>query len=251
MKNMRLLPLAALGLIVACGEAPTEAMLDAEPALEAAAENHSSSRLYEVTVTNFTGGQPFTPPLVATHNGEIRVFRPGRPASFGVKEIAENGNLAPLETELLNDPRVSDVVIAAGSPPPVLPGGSITFQITGDGNANFVSWISMLICTNDGFTGRDGFRLPWKVGQTRSIRTIAYDAGTELNTQDFDDLVPPCPPLTGFPAGPGTGTSNPALAEGRKIQAHRGIKGFGESDLDPAIHGWSGSVGSISFTRLQ
>lgn len=250
MKNMRLLPLAALGLIVACGETPTDTMLDSEPALEAAAE--SGMRLYEVTINNFTGGQPLTPPLIATHDGSVDLFTPGRPASFGVKEIAENGNLGPLEGDLRSDPSVADVVGGADGPGPVFPNSSVTFQISSKDGFNFVSWVSMLICTNDGFTGRDGFRLPWKVGQRRAIRVIGYDAGTELNTQRFDDIVPPCPALTGVPSSsPGSGMSNPALAEGRRVQAHRGIRNFEESDLDPAIHGWSGSVASLVITRLQ
>ena len=38
------------------------------------------------------------------------------------------------------------------------------------------------------------------------------------------------------PKPPGTGTSNPALAEGGVIAHHAGI--LGGADLVPAIHGW-------------
>ena len=251
MKTARLLPLAALAVLVACSDTPTE-MPANDVALEAAAEEAAASatRMYEVTITNHTGGQPLTPPLVATHNGEVRIFRFGKPASYELKEIAENGNLAPQEAALLANPNVYDVVVAVGSPPPVLPGGSITFNISGPDKLTQLSWASMLICTNDGFTGRERFLMPWKVGQTRSVRTIGYDAGTEINTEDFADMVPPCAALTGVPSSdPGTGMSNPALAENGKVRAHRGI--HGEDDLDPSIHGWQGSVATLSVTRLQ
>ena len=55
----------------------------------------------------------------------------------------------------------------------------------------------MLICTNDGFTGVDGLRLPGAVGQTVVANTAAYDAGTEANTEDFGDIVPPCQAVIG------------------------------------------------------
>jgi hypothetical protein len=69
------------------------------------------TRTYEVTITNLTSGQPLTPPLVATHRKKGQLFEVGQPASVGVREIAENGNLAPLLAFLDADPfdRISDV----------------------------------------------------------------------------------------------------------------------------------------------
>jgi hypothetical protein len=108
----------------------------------------------------------------------------------------------------------------------------------------------MLICTNDGFTGVDGTRLPSKVGQTVTLMTAGYDAGTEINTEDFADIVPPCQGLMGVSSGePGTGTSNPALAEGGVIMHHEGIQGG--SDLLPAVHGWRDPVARITITATN
>ena len=42
----------------------------------------------------------------------------GEIAPNGVREIAENGNLDPMVAGLESDERVSDVVVAAGDPPP-------------------------------------------------------------------------------------------------------------------------------------
>jgi hypothetical protein len=214
-----------------------------------------STRTYEVTIQLFTGGQPLTPPLIATHEGDTDIFSVGQPASLGVTEIAENGNLAPLITALGADPKVSDVVTAAA---PLVPRGSpmfgtfsdrVTLTIDAGPGARFLSYESMLICTNDGFTGLDRLRLPNQVGDALSVVTASYDAGTEVNTEDFADIVPDCQPLMGVSSGePGTGMSNPALAEGGVIHHHPGIEGG--ADLLPAVHGWTDPVTLVTITRI-
>jgi hypothetical protein len=211
---------------------------------------------YEVTITNLTGGQALTPPLVATHRRPADVFEVGEAASFGVKEIAENGNLAPLAATLGADKHVSSVVSGAAPLVPAAdPGGTpfsdtVTLTISGDRGAKYLSWVSMLICTNDGFTGVDSIRLPKRVGDSVTVSTAGYDAGTEVNTEDFDDLVPPCQRLIDGidpPVG-GTGTSDPALAEGGVITHHAGIQGG--ADLTAAVHGWVDPVATIEVTRV-
>ncbi len=83
-----------------------------------------------------TNGQPFTPPLAVTHRQSLSVFEVGEAASLGVKEIAENGNLAPLQGELGGHKHVADLVIALGAPPPILPGTSRSFTINSDTGPN-------------------------------------------------------------------------------------------------------------------
>ncbi|MBW7881639.1 MAG: spondin domain-containing protein [Caldilineaceae bacterium] len=215
------------------------------------AESDAGTRLYHVVVTNLTTGQPVTPPVLVTHHRLAHVFEVGQPASFGVKEVAENGNVPALVDELNNNPRVSSVAVAvAGDPPPLLPGQSVSAEIEGAPDAKFFSYISMLICTNDGFTGLDAVRLPKHIGDTTTFFTDSYDAGTERNTEDFADLVPPCPALTGVDTDKeGSGTSNPALAEGGVIAHHAGIQGH--ADLQPAIHGWTDPVVKVEITRIR
>lgn len=104
----------------------------------------------------------------------------------------------------------------------------------------------MLICTNDGFTGLDAVKLPVQVGATATHFTAAYDAGTEVNTEAWSDLVPPCAQLTGFGDQGGSGVSNPALAEGGVIHMHGGIAGT--ADLT-ALHDWVNPVAEVEITR--
>jgi hypothetical protein len=179
------------------------------------------------------------------------MFTVGQPASFELKEIAENGNLAPMLTAVGNDKHVSNFVVAvADDPPPLLPGQSVTVTIDESRGGKFLSFASMLICTNDGFTGLDTVRLPQVVGETITLYSDAYDAGSEINTEDFADIVPPCPALTGAPSDdPGTGESNPALAENGVIRHHDGIQGI--ADLDPDIHGWENPVVVVEITRVD
>ncbi len=211
---------------------------------------------YEVTITNLTDGQPFTPPLVAVHRKPVDVFTVGQPASVEIQEIAENGNLGPMLDAL--DPDTNRHVaslVAAGAPlvPAGLPGSamfgdSVTLTVTGERGAKYLSWASMLICTNDGFTGIDGIRLPKRVGDTATVTTASYDAGTEMNTEDFADIVPPCQGLVGVSsADPGTGTSDPLLAEGGVIHPHGGVNGG--VDL-VALHDWVDPVAVVTIERV-
>jgi hypothetical protein len=209
---------------------------------------------YEVTIDNLTAGQPMTPPVVATHRAATGIFTVGQPASFALKEIAENGNLAPMIAQLGADKHVSDSVAAAA---PLVPAGlpasafgkSVTLTLTASKGAKFLSWVSMLVCTNDGFTGVNSLRLPKDVGDVIVAHTAGYDAGTEVNTEDFADIVAHCQEFVGVTSGdPGTSTSNPALAEGGVIHHHPGIAGI--ADLVPAIHGWTDPVAEITVERV-
>jgi hypothetical protein len=215
------------------------------------------ARDYEVTITNLTDGQPLTPPVVATHEGKHAVFDVGQPASVGVREIAENGNSAPLLAFLDADPFDQFGGFAESSTGPLVPEGvpgdemfdqSATLEVSGKRSEQRLSWVSMLICTNDGFTGVDGVKLPDKVGKATTKMTDGYDSFTELNTEDYADIVPPCQGLIGDTSGEdGTGVSNPALAEGGVIAHHAGIEGG--ADLDPEIHGWEDPVAEIRVER--
>ena len=128
--------------------------------LTAAASADPPTSTYEVTITNLTSGQPFTPPLVATHRKSIDLFDVGQPASVAIQEIAENGNLGPAVELATGSKQVHDAQVVFGDVPPVLPGASRTFTVTAVPGAENLTWVSMLICSNDGFTGLDTISLP-------------------------------------------------------------------------------------------
>lgn len=239
--------LAAGIALVGCEAAVTEPTV--EPDLSYTSADDGQMRKYRVTVYNLTSTQALTPPLVATHDSRVRFFRYGHPASEGIQQIAENGNLGPMNEALSANEHVGQVVIAAGEIPPLLQNESITFEIEGRSSDRMLSWVSMLICTNDGFTGRNRISLPRHLGQSRTAYSRAYDAGTEINTEDFADIVPPCQIFGATSSDDeGTGMSNPALAENQRVRRHRGI--HGGNDLDPELHGWRHSVAKIEVERI-
>ena len=249
MKHRSLLAIPLLLAAAACLDEPPTAV---EPQLSRAdaATGEAAAASYRVTIHNLTDGQPLTPPLAVTHRQAISIFQVGEPASFGVQQIAENGNLEPLIEALQTEKHAKDWRVTQGPTlPPVLPGEMVYFDIDTERGAKYLSFISMLICTNDGFTGTDSARLPRDVGSSVMMYANGYDAGTEVNTEDFADLVPPCPALTGVESmDSGTGASNPALAEDGVIHHHPGIQG--DDDLDPAIHGWTDPVAKIVIERI-
>lgn len=211
----------------------------------------STTRTYEVTITNTTATQWFTPPAVAIHSRALDLYSPHRPASYEVSQVAENGNLDPLIALLDGSAAVASYGVALSDVGPLAPGASVTITLESSSpQQRFLSAVSMLICTNDGFTGVDGLPLPGALGQTRTAASPAFDAGSEINTEDFADIVPPCQVLNGVSSDDeGTGESNPALAENGVIRRHRGISGG--ADLTVAAHGWNVHAPAvlISVTR--
>lgn len=211
---------------------------------------------YTVTVENLTGGQPFSPPIFATHRKPVALFGLGHPASTGIQQIAENGNNEPMRVRLNNSKHVADVAEgAAPLVPEANPGGapfesSATYEITTATGAKYLSGAWMLICTNDGFSGIDGIRLPKQVGESTEVTTAGYDAGTEMNTEDFANIVPPCQGLIGIASDdPGIGMSEPGIAEQDVVRMHPGIGGG--DDLDPSVHGWADPVARVTVTRVK
>jgi hypothetical protein len=212
---------------------------------------------YRVTIRNLTDTQPLTPPVVVAHRFRFNLFTVRDLATVGLKEVAENGNVPNLVSSVEQAFAVRDVV-AGGAPvvPDGLPGSGagddhITLELTAPGGARFFSWASMLICTNDGFTGTNHVKLPVHVGERVTYRSLGYDAGTEVNTEDFADIVPPCQDLVGVSSSDdGTGASDAALLEGGVVHHHPGIQGG--YDLEPGAHGWDtdAPVAMVTVTRI-
>ena len=209
-------------------------LLPATPA-DAGAEH-----TYRVTITNLTDGQPLTPFVVATHTRRGRIFRPWRPASPGLQSLAENGGVPDLVAELTGNPRFDDVQVAGSAP--FGSGESVSVEVVSTPGNRFLSVAGMLICTNDGFGAVSRRHLNSR--HTRTFYGFGWDAGTEINTENYEDLVPPCDGLGE------TGETNPDLAQNGRIRFHRGIKGVG--DLQPHVHGWhwSGDQGCRRTARL-
>ncbi|MDH3610853.1 MAG: spondin domain-containing protein [Nitrosopumilus sp.] len=213
----------------------------------------AQAKIYEVTVTNLTPGQPLTPPLLVTHESDAGFFSVGEMASGELQQLAENGNLDPLVTLLEGKPGVVDVVHGMAPLAPANDPGntglshSETFVISAEGTTRYLSYASMLVCTNDGFAGLDSIRLP--INQ-KTVYAMAYDARTEMNTEDFADMVPPCQGAIGVSSDDeGTGTSNSEISEDGIVIPHPGI--IGDEDLLESVHAWGSPVVKIDIVRMK
>ena len=67
-------------------------------------------RHFQVTITNLTGGQQFTPLLLVSHRSSVHLFALGAAASPQLRTLAEEGNTGPLATLLRATPGVREVV---------------------------------------------------------------------------------------------------------------------------------------------
>lgn len=72
--------------------------------------NAAKTKMYEVTVTNLTPGQPITPPLLVTHAKDAGFFTVGEMASSGIQQLAENGDAASLVEMLQGKSGIVEIV---------------------------------------------------------------------------------------------------------------------------------------------
>jgi len=200
----------------------------------------SDKHTYEVTITNLTRGQTFTPILLATHQPGVSIFKLGDPASTELATIAESGNPGPLTDKLVATGRTSEVKNSGAL---LAPGKTVTMTISAGKHTRYISMASMLIPTNDAFVAVNGLHLP-RGKDTTSRLALAYDAGSEPN----DEL---CINIPGPVCG-GAGASPGASGEGF-VHVHAGIHSTGDdvSVLNAAERDWRNPVALIKIRRVN
>ena len=189
---------------------------------------------YEITITNLTKAQAFTPFIVVTHNRQVDLFEVGDEASDELAAIAESGNIGPMMDYLsVKDYAILDIQATEGL---LMPGDSVSVDVEGDHIFNRLSVLGMLIPTNDSFIGVDSTKLsPWKL-----VQVPAYDAGSETNDEDCANI--PGPVCGG--AGPSPGDDGEGF-----IHVSGGIAGHG--DLDPGIYDWRNPAAHVEIRRVR
>ena len=211
------------------------------------------SARYEITVTNLTPGQTFTPILVAAHSRHESIFSAGAPASDALAALAESGSTAEVTQELV-DAGVPESHIAtilgpdpAPAPPLTGPGRTASIEIRGPRRGGKLSVAAMLIPTNDTFMALNSVNLPRR-GQVSYI-ALAYDAGTEANDQN-------CANIPGPRCG-GEGNSAPADSDEGIIVVSNGFHDKGTQDADgneilgPSVYDWRNPVARITIRRIR
>lgn len=198
---------------------------------------------YEVTVTNITrgagtdSGQILNGLVVATHNSDFDLFTLGQAASGELAALAEDADTSLLVPALSGNSNVKDVLEHVGG---ILPGESASVKITADRQHRFLSLASMLVTTNDAFAGLNGVSLPARSGE---FFAVAYDAGSEANTES-------CEHIPGPPCGNG-GVRVTDGAEGY-VSVHSGIHGIGSPlEILPEDRDWRNPVAWITIKRVS
>lgn len=143
---------------------------------------------YQIEVTNLTAAQPMSPLAVALHSASYGMWQIGSSASSGLEHLAESGD----NTILLDEATSANAITMSGSGL-ITPGASDSVIIDANmANDLALSFATMLVNTNDAFTGLSGEMLNnLALGETRSIELIALDAGTEANSESASTIPGP------------------------------------------------------------
>lgn len=208
-----------------------------------------------IQVTNLTHGIYFTPLLVAAHDSATELFEVGETASANLQAMAEGGDIAGLEVDMINAGATYVTNPATGL---LAPGQAVTTHLDPDGTDNdYLSIVAMLLPTNDGFVGLDSIAIPTEPG-TYTFYLNAYDAGTEANDELLNPGAGGAPGVAGIPAAPGgdagtVGTGAAGADNHSMVHVHRGVLGDtdaigGNSDLDSRIHRWLNPVAKVELT---
>jgi hypothetical protein len=227
-------------------------------ALTSAAQADGGVRVYRVTVTNATRGQPVAPSVIATHTDAFHLFELGMAPMMGddgydnyfaLATMAETGYPVLVFDEVSASPGVwNATVLQTDMTPPVLPPGhSNSTEITAAGNAKYFTAVAMLGKTNDAIYAIRGAELPRGRGDIVRVFAHAYDVGSEAN----DESPATVGALGAMDDNPMTGMGINENGEGY-IHVHSGIHGVGGAGgLDPANDDWRDPVVEVTVERVQ
>ncbi len=209
----------------------------------------ASAAELEISVTNLTHGNHFTPLLITAHSDNSHLFQAGEMASPPLQKMAEGGDISDLVAAATANNDISTPNPAQGL---LAPGARVDNIMLDTMAMTHLSIVAMVLPTNDAFIGLDA----WEIPTTPGIYTIninAYDAGTESNDEIINGGG--MPGSAGIPAAPGgDGGSNATgiddMSSNDKVHIHPGVLGdtdpaAGPSDLDSRIHRWLNPVARV------
>lgn len=231
LSNM-LIPLSCMALI-ACSDSDDDKVAEVE--LPAPQMNYE----FTVEVKNLTQAQPLSPITVGLHqSGEL--WKVGESASVVLEQVAEGGdNSALLSLSLFNQTIAGEA--------PLMPGAAVNLSLTTPVLENQkISVISMMVNTNDGFTGLNALDVSaMDVGEVKMYSTYAYDAGTEINSEMAGTIPGPADGGEGF---------NAARDDVDYVSMHPGVvsndDGLSQSILS-GYHKFDNPLMTVSITRTK
>ncbi|MGX9415861.1 spondin domain-containing protein [Vibrio sp. RC27] len=192
---------------------------------------------YEVVLKNLTNGQTISPPSLVLHDtGSL--FTIGEPASEALELLAEAGDASLI----LSD--TSFILNSASASGGIANGTSTTMTVSHTDAVEYLSFVSMLVSSNDAFTGVNQVDLTdLELNDSVTYQTVAYDSGTEANTETADTV-------------PGTGGEayNPERDDIDIVTMHPGIVSSDDGLTTSALsyqQKFDNPVMSVTITRTR
>ncbi len=240
-RTLRLLLLLSGSYLVSACDNDNAAPAPAAPAAPPAMAS------FNVTVLNMTNAQPLSPIAVIAHQDGYSFFSIGSPATVGLEEMAEGGDNSALLAEADADAMVT---VTASGAMPIGPGASevVTVDLLeSELPGTRISVATMLVNTNDAFSGLDAVLVEsMAVGDSLRFRSIAYDAGTEADSEQATAIP--------GPAGGGEGFNAARDDQANQVSMHSGVvsrdDGFATSNLTEQ-HRFDNPVAQILIVRTD
>ena len=200
---------------------------------------------YKVSIYNLTNGQPMTPPVAILHQSDFMLWSDGEKASTDLEKLAEGGDSSDILTTAMASSYVATTTKSANAP--FGPGDVETLTLeTHSEEELFITVATMLANTNDAFSGVNSLKVSdLAAGESVSMMTYAYDAGTEINSEQAGSIP--------GPADSNGEGYNVARETNDFVRIHPGVvtkdDGLVTSILNEA-HRWSGPVAKIVVERI-
>lgn len=201
---------------------------------------------YKVEVTNLTYSQPLSPVAIVIHNKGYEMFSEAESASLALEELAESG---ATESLLYEAQAHESVILTLAGENVILPGKTAQFSLSLERDiANQqISLASMLVNTNDAFTGiNHSIVNPLSVDEVQTFYGPVWDAGTEQNSETAATIP--------GPAGNGEGFNVERDNDIDKVVFHGGVVSHDdglESSVLTEQHRFNQPASLIRITRVQ
>lgn len=194
---------------------------------------------YSISTVNLTHAQPMSPISVALHTSGA-FWQIGEMASTELEILAESGDASGLlGLGVVNASKAADGVL--------MPGTKVDLTVTTTSLAEQkLSLITMMVNTNDGFTGLNSLDVSsMAVGDSMRFTTYAYDAGTEANSEQVGTIPGPADSGEGF---------NAARDDIDKVAMHPGVVGMDDGlsgSVLTSVHKFDNPLLAVTISRTK
>jgi hypothetical protein len=222
-----------LAVVAGCSDSSNDPTTSAAPVMQT----------YEVTVSNLSSNQPFSPLAVVLHDQSYQGWSIGTSASSGLELLSESGD----NTQFLAEASDASVLAVLSGDGIIVPGSSDRVELEINASSDVrLTLASMLVNTNDAFAGNSGLDLSsLALGDELMVRLPVYDAGTEGNNE-----------LVGTIPGPADGGEgyNSDRDDVDKVSRHSGVvsnvDGYTDSVLEQS-HRFDSPIAQLVIKRLN